>query len=1186
MDGEREELTWNSQIVCDADMNKKYVVKNIPIKVSPDFLSKFYNILGCQSIYFISPFLKDMPKGIFGQRCENSVLYREYIEGANLFELITNVTDKSLDVEDRIIISIGICASLLNIHLSGIEHKNLTYENVILTNKLHPIICDILPSPLFSNRNYNEIKSLAIILYSILSLNIPRNEQEIDLNKIPNKLRPVIHQCIEFDIDKNPTVIQIYKAIKKLSCLACFPHLKLSNYINNFPNIIPIINSNNDFDHNLLHFLSHGELFHLYHYCCEFNEKNPGHFHCKIVLGFFFCQSKYVDGHIEEGAKILEESYSRSDSLGVLMFSICNFKGYCYEVNQKLAIQILESNLDDKSVFYPASLYYLGKFYSKIDEKKEFKYMKLSAEQNYLPAMSWLGIYYYKNSISHNMAKKYLEQAANQGDGAAQYYLSELYKANDGNEDKINHYLILSAKNLYINSFMALGLRYEKLDKDQQSFHYLLLAAKHGNVASQVKIGNIYEQRDPIDLDKAFYFYSLAAEQGDSEALNAVGSFYERYKDDTVKAFHYYSLAASKNYVMAKINLGKCYLDGKGTEIDHNKAFDIFKEICETHSEFSLAFYYLSLCYKNGFGVEQDSDQYFYYLKRAADLDYNEAQLEIYINFHEKKSDKITKEEALEYLERSANSNNAIAQYHLGYSYEMNDDCEKAIHWYEKAIENGEKHSITRLGYIYLTEYSYWKAFKLLSQAEDAEGHRYLGVCYQNGYGTGENLEKSLEQFIIAADLGDSTSQHFLAKYYEITNREESFHYLELASQEIINAKIELGERLLTGQGCKVDKERAFELFKEAEHSGDDKALYQLGNCYDNGYGTNVDKTKALHYYILSAEKGNVSAQACVYRLYYDGHACDIDREKVIHYCELAAESNSIEAMLYLFKYYESEKNYEKALGILLKAVDAHNSPSALNMLGKYYEKGLGTEIDYKKSFYYYNLSASQNVVRAQYKLYKFYDQGIGCEIEKEKSRYYLDQSAENGYDKAQLDLAMFHFLAKDYEKAFLLLEKASRSKNEKSICEVQFGLFKCVKEAGIEQAFELLKRFADNNHPVAQRFVGECYWNGYAVRVDYGIAFYYFAQGAEQNEKFSQFYLGLCYFSGTGTAIDHENSLKWFRESGIEDSYFYLGVLYGHNSVEHRDLEKSIKYFRKAKEKDPEVNETYIPLFISNMMQ
>lgn len=159
---------------------------------------------------------------------------------------------------------------------------------------------------------------------------------------------------------------------------------------------------------------------------------------------------------------------------------------------------------------------------------------------------------------------------------------------------------------------------------------------------------------------------------------------------------------------------------------------------------------------------------------------------------------------------------------------------------------------------------------------------------------------------------------------------------------------------MLTGYGCNVDKDRAFELFKEAEYSGDDNAIYQLGYYYEHGYGIEKNMTRVLQYYVLSSEKGNTSAQVSIYRLYQDGHAREIDKEKAIHYCSLAFQSNSIEAMLYLYKHYESEENYKKVLEILLKAADAHGNPSAQNRLGKYYEKGISTEIDYKKSFHYY----------------------------------------------------------------------------------------------------------------------------------------------------------------------------------------------------------------------------------------
>ncbi|EXX55673.1 Kin1p [Rhizophagus irregularis DAOM 197198w] len=108
-------------------------------------------------------------------------------------------------------------------------------------------------------------------------------------------------------------------------------------------------------------------------------------------------------------------------------------------------------------------------------------------------------------------------------------------------------------------------------------------------------------------LEKAFYWYQKAAENGEKEAMfNLASSYYNNYdvekmEQNTEKAFYWYQKAAEneKNleqafywyqqaaengYTEAMINLAICYENGKGTEKNLEKAFYWYQKVAENNN--------------------------------------------------------------------------------------------------------------------------------------------------------------------------------------------------------------------------------------------------------------------------------------------------------------------------------------------------------------------------------------------------------------------------------------------------------------------------------------------------------------------------------------------------------------------------------------------------------------------------
>jgi TPR repeat protein len=75
-----------------------------------------------------------------------------------------------------------------------------------------------------------------------------------------------------------------------------------------------------------------------------------------------------------------------------------------------------------------------------------------------------------------------------------------------------------------------------------------------------------------------------------------------------------------------------------------------------------------------------------------------------------------------------------------------------------------------------------------------------------------------------------------------------------------VNAQFQLGYCYYYGIGTKINKTKAFELYKEAAAKGSSTAQVNLGYLYDCGQGVEKDRKKAIYWYQKAAENGNAIA--------------------------------------------------------------------------------------------------------------------------------------------------------------------------------------------------------------------------------------------------------------------------------------------------------------------------------------
>lgn len=164
-----------------------------------------------------------------------------------------------------------------------------------------------------------------------------------------------------------------------------------------------------------------------------------------------------------------------------------------------------------------------------------------------------------------------------------------------------------------------LGTMYEHgegvgVDIDRAIFWYEL-AANQGYVDAQFNLGNIFQTKRKHDKKSAFWF-EQAAEQGDKEAQFNIAVNYHQgigVKKDLQKSFIWMEKAAIKDFANAQYNLGVFYADGIQVKKNPKEAITWFlraAEQGEPNAQFELGKMYL-----RGEGTEKDLKQSYIYLR-------------------------------------------------------------------------------------------------------------------------------------------------------------------------------------------------------------------------------------------------------------------------------------------------------------------------------------------------------------------------------------------------------------------------------------------------------------------------------------------------------------------------------------------------------------------------------------------
>lgn len=342
-----------------------------------------------------------------------------------------------------------------------------------------------------------------------------------------------------------------------------------------------------------------------------------------------------------------------------------------------------------------------------------------------------------------------------------------------------------------------------------------------------------------------------AAELGNSSAQTALGLLYASDKEinplrnsnnKSESAFKWFNRAAQQDNISAQTHLGICYLEGKGTAKDTEKAIALLRGSAAAGD--ALAKHHLGQCYAQGVGVKQDSQEAQKLLGQASSQG---------ISASKEALGNIAKEQGMLYIPAEIYTN--TKQYDNLKPYDAftrgKQACEKGnpqgYALLESSARRGCNHAKLYLAYALLPH-----GHKLSKDSItfNLEGKDWSGS---------DRMQRYLKWMSSAADNGSLEACQNLRKVYKggfgaDKDSAKVFKYTKAAAQlKDSNAMFDLGERYAKGVGCQKDRAAAVKWMKSAAHTGNEAAQQWIedrrGHYVEQEVATGTRQVNVNHVY-------------------------------------------------------------------------------------------------------------------------------------------------------------------------------------------------------------------------------------------------------------------------------------------------------------------------------------------------
>lgn len=341
----------------------------------------------------------------------------------------------------------------------------------------------------------------------------------------------------------------------------------------------------------------------------------------------------------------------------------------------------------------------------------------------------------------------------------------------------------------------------------------------------------------------------------------------------------------------------------------------------------------------------------------------------------------------------------------------------------------------------------------------------------------------------------------------------------------------------------KADPIAAAPLYLKATELGHPVAQGSLAKLVFMGWGGYEADTKAgakmAESVISELEVLAVSSPEAAYTLGFlksEGIGTDPDPEQAEAYFLQAAEGGHGGALRNLAVAAEENSDFDLAFELLQKSA-TQNVARAYLTLGRYYQFGLGTDVNHELAVNELLKARDVGLLDASERLGNLYYDDDSVMYDLDLAKFYLKEAADGGRASSQTQLA------------YVLLEES-------------------VDNDDFEQAIGLLEEALAQDFPRAFGLLGDVFWGRYDIashRSD-TKAIELFQTGARLGDQKSHYRLSFVYFNGIGAPANFTKAL--FHSEACMDRYLdcmnRTALIYQEGSGVTKDVPKAIELHRR----------------------
>lgn len=530
---------------------------------------------------------------------------------------------------------------------------------------------------------------------------------------------------------------------------------------------------------------------------------------------------------------------------------------------------------------------------------------------------------------------------------------------------------------------LHLGLGCEQDDK--AALALFRKGAKKGDPDCMESAARLLEKAG--EHSQAFLMWKKAAAAGSESAEFNLAYCYDVGRgvpQNRIKANAlYHAILEKRESIAAAANLGYNYLYGEGTDKDYDTAFRLLSTAAKGDNAYAL--FYLGRCYLNGWGTERDEAMAAEQWRRGAELG-DAGCMESYARSLEKIGEL---KQAFRMWQKASAAGSEEGEFKVAYCYDVGlgvrENQVKANALYHALLEKSPHDAAANnLGYNYLyglgTKENNDMAFRYLSIAVQ-EGSQnallHLGRCYRYGWGTAPDINEAIRLLKQAAKHGIAAAMWNLGFIYYEGERGTPRDVRAAARWWRMGAELgntdsmfEYGISLRDGEGVRRNYRKAVEWWRWGAEHNHVKCIGSLGCCAFHGKGVKRDYAAAVGYFrrALELDDDCVAAYNLAKRLYH-GQGVEQNYEEALRYFRLSAKQQYADAIGMLGLMYEKghavEKNIRKALALYRRAVK-RGSEDACYELGRCYEHGIGVSRNTKRALELYRQAAAKKCAAAK----------------------------------------------------------------------------------------------------------------------------------------------------------------------------------------------------------------------------